>query len=427
MSSARLSVLYAEAMAVVASASSEPAPLASPFSSRTDISHNLQPHYAALRLIPSRRKLMKSPLYAQIEPALRSVLSAVETATHAQPAVSQHPPDRLRVVAWNIQRGRRLEALKHALQHDPTLREADVLLLSEVDCGMGRSGNRNVSRELATALRMHYAFGVSYLVLGDDVLENETGEANTLALAGSAILSRFPIGTTKSLDLPELKDKFSSKSEKRLGKKRALAAQLQLPSGDLWVSTCHLDSNASPMQRGMQLRTLLQEVSAHGTQQLVGGDFNTTTYDASGTGALVSDLLHKFFTKGFDATVDGYMTPEHSYEQPIFTVLAECGFLHEGLNDRSQGTYFYDVDSPYEEAKLRQKVGLLATRWLQKRLRPWNGCVPARLDWFVGKNVQPLGAGVVRVPRENGILASDHLPIFVDLQLGAAQVTDGIL
>lgn len=403
-------------MAAVAPSSSESSPLASPFSSQTDLSHRLQPHYAALRLTPSRRKLLQSPLYAQIEAELLSVLSAVEHAVHAQPAASKQPNGRLRVVAWNIQRGRRLDALTQALQNDPTLRDADVLLLSEVDCGMGRSGNRNVSRELATALRMHYAFGVSYLVLGDDVLENEQGAANTLALAGSAILSRWPIVATKNLDLPELKDKFSSKSEKRLGKKRALAAQLQLPSGDLWVSTCHLDSNASPSQRGVQLRALLDEVSADGTRQLVGGDFNTTTYDASGTAALVSDLLHKFFTKGFDATVEGYMTPEHSYEQPIFEVLAQCGFRHEGFNDRSQGTYFYDVDSPYEEAKLRQKVGIVATRWLQRRLRPWNGCVPARLDWFVGKNLQPVAASVVRVARQDGIPASDHLPIVVDLQ-----------
>lgn len=206
-------------MADVAPASSESSLLASPFSSLTTLSHSLQPHYAALRLIPSRRKLSKSPLYAQMEAELVPLLSAVEQATHAQPSSSQLAHDRLRVVAWNIQRGRRLDALTHALKNDPTLRDADVLLLSEVDCGMARSGNRNVSRELATALRMHYAFGVSYLVLGDDVLENESGEANTLALAGSAVLSRWPIVSTKSLDLPELKDKFSSKSEKRLGKK----------------------------------------------------------------------------------------------------------------------------------------------------------------------------------------------------------------
>jgi len=390
-------------------------PTTSAFSELSEIRHGFQPHFEALRAIPSRQKLLSSALYADISSQLDPLLCAVEKGSHASPSPPGLPGEVLRVVAWNIQRGRRLTAIAEALRTDPVLAKADVLLLSEVDNGMGRSGNHHVARELAASLRMHYAFGVSYLVLGDDVLENEEGASNTLALAGSAVLSRWPIGATKNLDLPELKDKFSSKSEKRLGKKRALAAEIRLPSGPLWVSTCHLDSNASPKQRSRQLSKLLREVSSQGSRHLVGGDFNTTTYDASGPGALLWDLLHKLFLTGFNATVDGYMTPEHSYEQPIFSVLDELGFAHAGLNDRSAGTYFYDVESPYEEAKLLDKVGRLATRWLQRRLRPWNGCVPARLDWFVGKNVSPQASGVIEVKSQDGIPASDHRPIFVDL------------
>ena len=101
------------------------------------------------------------------------------------------------------------------------LRTADVLMLSEVDNGLGRSHNRNVARELADALGMSYAFAVSYVTLEDDHLENPEGRENTLALAGSAILSRAPIRRVINADLPELRDKFSS-SEKRLGKKRAV-------------------------------------------------------------------------------------------------------------------------------------------------------------------------------------------------------------
>ena len=183
----------------------------SPFAELDEIRHVLQPHYPALRAIPSRAKLLRSPLYASIAPQLTPLLTAVERGCHGSPTASCSPPGELRAVAWNIQRGRHL------------------------------------------SLGMHYAFGVSYLVLGDDVLENQEGAANTLALAGAAVLSRWPLGTVYNLDLPELRDKFSSKSEKRLGKKRALAAEILLPSGSLWVSTCHLDSNASPTQRSRQL------------------------------------------------------------------------------------------------------------------------------------------------------------------------------
>jgi hypothetical protein len=58
-------------------------------------------------------------------------------------------------------------------------------LLSEVDIGLGRSGNRNVARELDEAVGMSYAFGVSYLALTDDFGDDAAGVENTLALSGT--------------------------------------------------------------------------------------------------------------------------------------------------------------------------------------------------------------------------------------------------
>ena len=130
----------------------------------------------------------------------------------------------LRAVAWNIQRGARLDDLRRAVVA-PAFAGTDLLLLSEVDVGLGRSGNRNVARELAEALGMNYAFGVSYLALTDDFGDDSAGRENTLALSGAAILSRHPIGRVENIDVPEVRDKFHS-SEKRLGKKRALLAEI---------------------------------------------------------------------------------------------------------------------------------------------------------------------------------------------------------
>jgi hypothetical protein len=128
------------------------------------------------------------------------------------------------------------------------------------------------------------------------------------------------------------------------------------------------------------------------------------------------DLLHKLFVTGFNATVAGYMTPELGYDRPVFEVLARHGFTVDGYNDRSHGTYNYDVMSPYAVQKLHSKVGRLATRWLQRRLRAWNGVVPARLDWFAGRGLVPLGSAVVRLPEKDGRPISDHSPISVDVQ-----------
>jgi endonuclease/exonuclease/phosphatase family metal-dependent hydrolase len=383
------------------------------------LDHALAPHYPALRAIKRRKQLHASALWAEIGAEVARVSSGIERGSHPTAALGD---DRtLRVVAWNLQRGARFDELAGALATHEVLRRADVLLLVEVDNGLGRSGNRHVARALAERLSMHYAYGAQYLTLEDDFLENPDGRENTLALAGNAILSRAPIRRVVNADLPELRDKFSS-SEKRLGKKRALVAELELPDGPLVVSTCHLDSVASSSQRARQLAAILDTVDTFAASRaLVGGDFNTTTYDVSSPLSLARDLLHKLFVTGFRATVDNYLTPERHYETALFELLAARGYVHEGLNDRSDGTVVYDFNHPYAVDKVQKRVGRLLTRWLLRRLRPWGGRVPARLDWFVGRGVRPTACHTIPPPLihgdERGQPASDHAAIVVDLTL----------
>jgi len=385
------------------------------------VQHEIHAHYAALRAIRTRKALERSVLWAEIGAEVMRVLEGVERGDLAPlpippPATVAAPRGRrLRAVAWNVQRGARLDDLRRAVVAPP-FSSADVVLLSEVDVGLGRSGNRNVARELAEALGMSYAFGVSYLALTDDFGDDAGGVENTLALSGAAILSRFPIGRVENVDLPAIRDKFHS-SEKRLGKKRALLAEITLPDGPLAVAACHLDSNASPAQRARQLGGILDSVERSGVARaLVGGDFNTSTYDLSSTLALARDLLHKLVITGFRATVDNYLTPWKRYEQPVFDLLRARDFTVEGFNDRASGTYFYDLTDPYVLDRSQKLVGRLLTRLLVRLLRPWNGCVPARLDWFAGRNVTPVAATVER-PRAaaDGRPLSDHSAVIVDV------------
>jgi endonuclease/exonuclease/phosphatase family metal-dependent hydrolase len=379
------------------------------------IAHDLAPDYALLRRIRSRKDLVRHDRYASWKETLDRVLVAIERGQHACP----RPPstERLRVAAWNIHRGMHFEELLLALQTEEGLHDADVLLLSEVDNGMARSGHRNVARELAERLGMHYAFGVSYLVLGDDLLENTEGKENTLALAGQAILSRHPLTWVENVGLAELKDKFSSRSEKRLGKKRALLAGLDLPSGPLVLACCHLDSNASPRQRATQLEGLIERALEHGERILLGGDLNTTTYDASGLVPLMRDLARKYVREGIDGTIEGYMKPEAGYERPMFEVLERHGFRTVEFNDRLHGTIVYDVNDPYTVLKLNLRVGRVLTWLVRRRLRPWGGICQGRLDWFAGRGTTPLGSKVVLTARQNGTRASDHAAVVVDIAM----------
>jgi endonuclease/exonuclease/phosphatase family metal-dependent hydrolase len=360
------------------------------------LTHQLAPHYAALQKIKTRRALLKSPLWGEIGAEIERVCGAVEVGHH--PHVK--PKAGLRVAAWNVQRGSDLDGVSGVLSH----LDADLILLVEVDNGMGRSGDRNVARLLAESLGMSYAFGVSYLVLEDDFGENPQRLPNGLALAGTAILSRLPIRRAVNVDLPELRDKFSS-SEKRLGRKRALFVELE--GAPFTVAVAHLDSNAGPRGRARQLAALLDSLNG---PALVGGDFNSTTYDAASALSLARDLLHKLFVTGFRRTVENYLTPELLYDTPLFTELARRGFVLDGFNDRARGTMSYDLAHPYAIEKTREKVGRLLTWWLQRRLRPWNGVVPARLDWFAGREVTPRNPSVA-----DGGSASDHSPIVVEL------------
>jgi len=361
---------------------------------------------------------VRSPLWRAIGGDVARVTCAVENVAHAG---ARPLGERVRVAAWNIQRGRRFHELVRALRDEPLLASADVLLLAEVDCGMARSGNRHVGRELAAVLGMSYAFGVSYLVLEDDWGENPDGASNQLALAGAAVLARAPILAVENVDVPELRDKFSS-SEKRLGKKRALAVRLGGARRPLTVAACHLDSNASPRGRAAQLDAiaaagarLAGSDGSNGSDSalLVGGDLNTTTYDLAGPWSLARNLLHKLFVTGFDETIRQYMTPELRYERALFETLRAHRLDVDGFNDRHSGTLHFDINDPYALQKTRRLVGGPLTRLLQRKLRPWNGRVPARLDWFAGRGVTPVAAYTVD-PRP---LASDHAAIVVDLRL----------
>lgn len=374
------------------------------------LSHDLAPHFDALRAIKTRKQLATSPLWAQIGGEVDQLLDAidVEDAPAARPLGR-----RVRAVAWNIQRGAHFDRLVGALRDHPELARAEVLLLSEVDHGMGRSRNRHVARELAGALGMGYAFAVSYLALEDDFGENADAVTSQLALAGSAILSRGPFVRAVNAQVPAVRDKFGS-SEKRLGRKRATVAAIASEAGPITFAQAHLDSNADARQRCAQLDAILDEADRLGGPIVLGGDLNTTTYQYSSTARLVRDLVHKLFVTGFAGTVNNYLTPERRYETPIFELLARRGFALDGFNERGIGTIRYDFNEPYAIQKVQKAVGGALTRWLVRRLRRWNGVVAAHLDWFAGRGVTARGARVIRLPAP---APSDHDPIVVDLEL----------
>lgn len=383
----------------------------------------------ALGAIRRRSDLERSPLWDRWRQAVEARTSAL---IHGLPKASVlcPPISFLRVATWNIQRGLRLESLIDILRTHPALQDLDVLMLNEVDLGMARSGNRHVAAEVGEALGMAHVFGNSYLCLdaGDPVdrLRGGSGQ-NTHAMHGNAILSRWPLRRACNVPVFVTKDKFHS-SEKRLGAKRALWAQVETPLGPVVLASAHLDSVASSSQRARQLGDLVASLPA-GLPVVLGGDLNTHTYDVSSTGGLVRNLWQKLLRGGFPHAIHHYMHPWEVYETPVFRVLEEAGFRWRECNDLSRGTLRYEVGTFESESAVREHLPGVAVWVLRWRLRPWNGVAPLRMDWMAVRGLQPLGDGertdsggrrslaprVVERPLWQGTRISDHDPLVIDV------------
>ena len=330
---------------------------------------------------------------------------------------AQRPDAPVNAVAWNIERGKRFEAVAGLLRGHPELAGADLVLLTEVDVGMGRSGNRNVAAALARRLGLGYVYVNAHLMLSPgDESERGHGVANALALHGSALLTRFSVLRVQGVALPEYYAKFHT-PERRLGHKHAVVCEVALPGGPATVAVVHLDPFAPPRHRMRQLVRVLRVVERFGNPRvLLGGDLNTSTYDLGSRLGLTADLLTKYLRDGFDGTLAHYMTPERRYERHVFRALAAAGLEVDGYNDRTRGTLHYDVADPLTVARTRAKAPGWAVRWLARRLEPYGGVAPLRFDWFAGRGFRPEQAGVVERASFDSVRPSDHNPIRVTLR-----------
>ena len=262
----------------------------------------------------------------------------------------------MRLAEWNIERGENFDWVLRALQDETSFRAAlvkekpsisakvlkkaadeaailqqsDVIVLNEVDLGMTRSQYHAVARELATALKLNYVYGVEFVEVdplklgteqftdedtgGDDALKEDLNSslkpdpARYKGLHGSAILSRYPITNAHMERLPVCHDWFNDEiksvatveqgkriasdkiflekieREIRRGGRMAIIADLKVPDvpgGTLTVVEAHLENKCKPACRRQQMDALLESVQQISNPVVLAGDMNTTGGDAS--------------------------------------------------------------------------------------------------------------------------------------------------
>lgn len=281
-------------------------------------------------------------------------------------AASRPAPERLRVVAWNAER------LKHGEASAAVLAplDADVLLLTEVDRGMARSGNRHTVRDLADALGMGWRYAVEFIELGlGDGRETaaHAGQTNVDGLHGAAILSRVPLEAERLIRLGDDGAWFdgSRKDQRRVGGRIALAADVRLGGVPVRLVAVHLESHSDAAHRAAQTR-LLTDASAPAPALLLAGDFNTK--EAGGC--------------------DGAL-PAAVADEPLFAVLAEGGFTWADANALGPTQRLH----PYQEP------------------RPL-----LRLDWAFTRGLRARKAMTVAALAADGTVLSDHEILVCDLE-----------
>ena len=197
------------------------------------------------------------------------------------------PGKSLRVVAWNMERGRHWEGGARLIRETESLRDPDILLMGEMDHGMARSGNAHTTRKLAEALGMNYAYGVEFLELTGGELEERKlyPGANEWGYHGNAILSRYPLRNVRMLRFAGIEKWYAGvgandgeRVQKRLGGRMALFATVGV-GRDVTVVVTHLESSAKDSAaRKVQTALMLDALRdyAKNTPVILGGDLNAT-------------------------------------------------------------------------------------------------------------------------------------------------------
>jgi endonuclease/exonuclease/phosphatase family metal-dependent hydrolase len=284
----------------------------------------------------------------------------------------------LRVAEWNIERGLEFDAIRLAFT-DPSglaalmdrkgskatagerariseqvqlMKQADLLVLNEVDWGLNRTLFRNVAADLAEGLGMNYAYGVEFVEVDPitmgidqqvmlrevDQAYREPGESKKEMLEyvkqimtpdperyhglhGTAILSRYPLLNVRLIPLKfqgydwyaDEKKKVSASAEAgsklssdvlkeqlqrqvRRGGRMMLLADIvdpQLPTGKVTVVATHLEDKATPANRRKQLDEVLDQIRNLTNPVIFAGDMNTSTHDAAPT-SVRRALKHRF-------------------------------------------------------------------------------------------------------------------------------------
>lgn len=400
------------------------------------LEHDLNQYFPELLKCESSDELARLLVYKKIRCDAERVLNAVVLENLSEPRVSAGDKSGnianfsvgcargsdIHALAWNLERGIQFEGIADALESHNELKNKDVLLLTELDHGMARSGNRFVARELAARLGLNYAFAPVYIALqkGSGVEAEVEGE-NTASIHGLAMMSPWPMNNVHAVALPNGKDKMWGK-EKRLGHLRAIVADIEHPSGAFRAVTVHLDVHCSRAHRRRQMKIILDHIDTlPPLPALIGGDWNTTTFNAQTARRAILGYWRRVMMGVGNVARNHFPHPDRYFERGLFLDLESRGFEYKKFNETGVGTLHYHIESIEKNTNLRDWVPEWCFKFIFWAAGRVGGGVSVRLDWFAGKGIRLAdGSGprtIAGLVNDEGVPLSDHDAICLDFMI----------
>jgi endonuclease/exonuclease/phosphatase family metal-dependent hydrolase len=298
-----------------------------------------------------------------------------EPAEPFEPIVVNRPARRLtspfKVVAFNAQGCSRPAVVAQRLRQPP-LADAALILLSEADWGLSRSRARQSAADLAELLGMSFAFAPEFAF--------RRQQNHFTAFFGNAILAAAPLERVRVVALPMFYDYTKRRRWRlppqtvKLGRRAAVAAEINLGGPTVTVALAHLENRVAPQGRARQMAQFLDALPPDGPA-LLGGDFNTTTLNVNDRYQCAATLAR--------LPIEPLRLRSPQRYEPLFGVLEHAGFEYRDSNVRLAPTY--------------TPTGLLP-RFLR-----------AKLDWIWVRKLKAVPGSAHVAPARNGLRRfSDH-------------------
>ncbi|HTQ59725.1 MAG TPA: endonuclease/exonuclease/phosphatase family protein [Candidatus Solibacter sp.] len=233
-----------------------------------------------------------------------SPMLEIETGNFAISRWVVCPPNSLKIVNWNINRGLQLQKVIQFLAGA----KPDIVLLQECDLNARRTHHLNIAREIAQQLQLNYVFGREFQELTQ-------GSRRSPAYHGQSTLSRWPLSNSRILRfrkqsnfwrphwfIPEI-DPF----QERIGGRLALVSEVDLGGKIIVTYNLHLESRGDDGLRESQIEEALHDAGQYSTNTpvLIAGDFNMNVSTGISAVAIREARFQDAFVNQHPATTPG--------------------------------------------------------------------------------------------------------------------------